>query len=100
MNLVAKPKQHGMEEQVQGRHVGLKAKYFWEEWISFQQCRLVPNNCNNSIRIDRGNLPKVGTNVILMLTSTDWCLRDHMWRFVMAGTTWLEGNYSILKGED
>jgi ribonuclease HI len=28
-----------------------------------------------------------------------WCLRDHFGRFVMAGTTWLEGNCSIVEGE-
>jgi hypothetical protein len=32
-------------------------------------------------------------------TSTIWCLRDHLGCFVAAETTWLAGNYSIMKGE-
>jgi ribonuclease HI len=28
-----------------------------------------------------------------------WCLRDHFGRFAMAGTTWLEGNCSIVEDE-
>jgi hypothetical protein len=32
-------------------------------------------------------------------TSTIWCLRDHLGRFVAAETTWLAGNYSIMEGE-
>jgi hypothetical protein len=32
-------------------------------------------------------------------TSTSWCVRDHLGCFVMAGTSWLEGSYSIIEGE-
>jgi hypothetical protein len=32
-------------------------------------------------------------------TNTSWCLRDHLGWFVMAETTWLDGNFSIVEGE-
>jgi hypothetical protein len=32
-------------------------------------------------------------------TSADWCLRDHMSRFVTAETTWMEENCFIVEGE-
>jgi ribonuclease HI len=32
-------------------------------------------------------------------TSTSWCLRDHQGRFVIAETTWFDGNYSTVEGE-
>ncbi|KAK2355332.1 hypothetical protein QL285_092752 [Trifolium repens] len=32
-------------------------------------------------------------------TSTGWCLRDHIGRFVMAETTWIDGSCSIVQGE-
>jgi hypothetical protein len=31
--------------------------------------------------------------------SNSWCLRDHMGRFVMTATTWMDGNWSIVEGE-
>jgi hypothetical protein len=32
-------------------------------------------------------------------TTIDWCLRDHMGCFVIAETTWMDGNCSIVEGE-
>ncbi|PNX94323.1 cytochrome p450 [Trifolium pratense] len=32
-------------------------------------------------------------------TSTGWCLRDHMGRFVSSDTTWMDGSCTILEGE-
>jgi ribonuclease HI len=32
-------------------------------------------------------------------TSLGWCVRDHDGRFVVAGTSWKYGNYSIIEGE-
>jgi ribonuclease HI len=32
-------------------------------------------------------------------TSVGWCLRDHLGRFVLAGTHWKEGTCSVTEGE-
>jgi ribonuclease HI len=32
-------------------------------------------------------------------TSTGWCVRDHMGRFIRVETTWMDGNCSIIEGE-
>jgi ribonuclease HI len=32
-------------------------------------------------------------------TSAGWCLRDHTGNFIVAGTSWKEGNCSIVEGE-
>jgi hypothetical protein len=37
----------------------------------------------------------VGFHLELNKTSMEWCLRDHLGRFVTAGITWLEGNRSM-----
>jgi ribonuclease HI len=35
----------------------------------------------------------------LSKTSTGWCVRDHMGRFIRVETTWMDGNCSIIEGE-
>jgi hypothetical protein len=32
-------------------------------------------------------------------TSTGWCLRDHMERFIRNENKWIDGNFSIAEGE-
>ncbi|PNX76764.1 hypothetical protein L195_g032722, partial [Trifolium pratense] len=32
-------------------------------------------------------------------TSTSWCVRDYMGEFKMDGTSWIQGNCSIIEGE-
>ncbi|PNY14675.1 ribonuclease H [Trifolium pratense] len=104
-----------------GRSLGTKAQVLWGEWNSVQQ--LHNNNTHTAQQhlqhgasgteqqqqqYIRWQAPSYGwykCNVdagfhqALNKTSTGWCLRDHMGRFVMAETTWLEGNCSILEGE-
>jgi hypothetical protein len=59
-----------------------------------------------SIQLVGRNLNKVGTSAIdagfhkeQNKTSTSWCLRDHTGRFVMAETTRLDENYTVVEGE-
>jgi hypothetical protein len=91
-----------------GRSLGFKARRLWEEWTAIQQVQHVsvrslqlqpvlqwqkPPHGWYKCNVDAGF--HQGTNK----TSTSWCLRDHLGRFVMAETTWFEGNCSIVEGE-
>jgi ribonuclease HI len=91
-----------------GRNLGQKACVLWEEWRDVQLLQQEPRMNEQQQHTHRWERPLQGwykCNVDasfhreLNKTSTGWCLRDHMGRFVMAGTTWLEGNYSIIEGE-
>ncbi|PNX94194.1 cytochrome p450 [Trifolium pratense] len=94
----------------EGSSLGFKAKYMWEEWSSVQRCQ------SNRPRVDsQAQQPDLtwqkppsgwykcnvdaGFYDELNKTSASWCLRDHMGRFVRAGTLWNEGKCSIMEGE-
>jgi ribonuclease HI len=91
-----------------GRILGFKAKQIYEEWKAVQHLHnqdqqsvqqhhqhtwQVPHHgwlkCNVDAGFHRG----------VNKTSSGWCLRDHMGRFVRAETTWIEGCCSIVEGE-
>jgi hypothetical protein len=95
------------DEQVMGRSLGVKANYLWAEWNSMQQVQLGGNQVQQQ-QINTWRKPPqcwykcnvdAGFHKDLNKTSTSWCLRDHMGRFVMAETTWVDGNYSVIEGE-
>jgi hypothetical protein len=91
-----------------GGNLGFRAKYLWEEWLLFnkqqpgsqqiarQQHDIIwqkPIQGWYKCNVD------AGFHRELSKTSTGWCLRDHMGRFIRAETTWRDGTYSILEGE-
>ncbi|MCI15715.1 cytochrome P450, partial [Trifolium medium] len=91
-----------------GRSLGLKARHLWQDWVAVQQLHHGDSQQVQQQHPVIWQKPHYGwykCNVDagfhkeLNKTSTGWCLRDHMGRFVMAETTWLEGNCSILEGE-
>ncbi|GAU14523.1 hypothetical protein TSUD_250650 [Trifolium subterraneum] len=91
-----------------GRNLGFKARMQWEEWFTvnkFQQQHIIDEQVQ---QVQTWQKPPVGwykCNVDagfhkeLNKTSFGWCLRDHLGGFVLAGTMWKEGNYSIVEGE-
>ncbi|GAU44892.1 hypothetical protein TSUD_400550 [Trifolium subterraneum] len=96
------------QEREPGRSLGIKARLMWEEWNSVNQLQqrhqiadqqqqpLVwqkPSTGWHKCNID------AGFHKDLNKTSFSWCLRDHLGRFVMAGTMWKEGNFSVVEGE-
>jgi ribonuclease HI len=91
-----------------GRTLGHKARVLWEEWRDVQLLHQESRMNDQQQYTHRWERPQqgwykcnidAGFHRELNKTSTGWCLRDHMGRFVMAGTTWLDGNYSIIEGE-
>ncbi|PNY00942.1 cytochrome p450 [Trifolium pratense] len=96
------------ETSESGRTLGLKARHMWEDWFAVQQVHhggAQHDQQQQHLRRQKPNYGWYKCNVDagfhkeLNKTSTGWCLRDHMGRFVMAETTWVEGNCSILEGE-
>jgi ribonuclease HI len=90
-----------------GRNLGFKTRYLWDEWNDVQQ---VTHRSRNSEQQQHHSWEKpphgwfkcnidAGFYKDANKTTTGWCLRDHMGRFIGAGTTWLNGNYSIIEGE-
>jgi ribonuclease HI len=91
-----------------GRMLGLKARRLWDEWNSVQRHQQATTNPEQQQRLVRWEKPLSGCykcNVDaafhqdLNKTSTGWCLRDHLGRFIMAETTWIDGSCSIVEGE-
>ncbi|PNX61250.1 cytochrome p450, partial [Trifolium pratense] len=91
-----------------GRSLGIKARVLWEEWSSVQQVQQGQAHSAQQQHIIRWQAPDpgwykcnvdAGFHQAINKTSTGWVLRDDMGRFVMAETTWMEGNCSIMEGE-
>jgi hypothetical protein len=92
----------------EGRTIGFKARYSWEDWNAVQQIQHGNNNSVQQQQVVRWEKPlpewyKCNVDAAfhqeLNKTSTRWCLRDHLGRFVVAGTSWIDGNCSIVEGE-
>jgi hypothetical protein len=90
------------------RNLAIKARPLWEEWSSVQQVQQGLHNSEQQQHVLQWQKPPIGwykCNVDAGFhketnrTSGGWCLRDHTGLFVAAGTTWLEGNCSIIEGE-
>jgi hypothetical protein len=91
-----------------GTCLGIKAKLLWEDWkLAQHQQQDRRQNLQQQHPITRQK-PIQGwykCNVDaafhkhLNKTSTGWCLRDHMGRFIQAETTWMNGNCTIVEGE-
>jgi ribonuclease HI len=96
------------ESSESGRMLGFKARHLWEDWDAVQKIQQRNVNSDQQQLVVRWEKPMPGwykCNVDaafhqeLNKTSTGWCLRDHLGRFVVAATTWLDGNCSIVEGE-
>jgi hypothetical protein len=94
--------------QETGRNLGFKSRHMWDEWCDMQQASQVTRHVAQQQQLDRWETPQQGwykCNVDagfykeLNKTTTGWCLRDHLGRFIMAGTKWLHANFSIIEGE-
>jgi hypothetical protein len=91
-----------------GRMLGMKAHHMWSEWYTVQQLQPMEPSTEQQQHVTQWQAPPIGwykCNVDAGFhkeqnkTSTGWCLRDHMGRFVMAETTWRDGYCSITEGE-
>jgi ribonuclease HI len=91
-----------------GRSIGLRARHLWEEWFAVQQLQHGTTGSEHVQQLLSWQKPSQGwykCNVDAAFhreinkTSTSWCLRDHQGRFVMAETSWINGNCSIGEGE-
>jgi hypothetical protein len=84
------------------------AQHLWNEWNDVQRVQHGQRQTAQHQQLYRWEKPQHGwfkCNIDadfyrgLNMTTTGWCLRDHMGRFIMAGTTRLDGNYSAMEGE-
>jgi ribonuclease HI len=91
-----------------GRHLGMKARHLWSEWSDVQRIQQGQRLPVQNQQLHGWEKPQQGwfkCNIDAGFfrdsnsTTTGWCLRDHMGRFIMAGTTRLDGNYSVIEGE-
>ncbi|PNX91325.1 cytochrome p450, partial [Trifolium pratense] len=93
-----------------GHSLGFKARQLWEEWFSIQHVQQGRQNDQQQQQQQQVNWQKpsigwykcnidAGFHKELNKTSTGWCLRDHMGRFILAETTWMDGSCSIIEGE-
>jgi ribonuclease HI len=91
-----------------GRDLGFKAKLLWDEWHAAQQMQsdqVVNMQQASNLRWQKPSdgwfkcNTDAGFHRDLNRTSGGWCLRDHRGMFVSAGTSWLEGNCSVIEGE-
>jgi ribonuclease HI len=92
----------------QGRDLGYKAKFLWDEWNNAQQLHNSPVHHIQQATNVRWQKPEegwlkcntdAGFNSAFNTTSGGWCLRDHHGRFMLAGSSWFEGSCSVIEGE-
>jgi hypothetical protein len=91
-----------------GRVIGMKARFLWDEWKAVNIVQHGQQRTTQQQQVTTWQRPQQGwykCNVDAGFhrdankTSAGWCLRDYLGRFIMAGTIWLDGFYSILEGE-
>ncbi|MCH82815.1 RNA-directed DNA polymerase (Reverse transcriptase), partial [Trifolium medium] len=91
-----------------GRSLGIKARQLRTDWVAVQQVQQGSPSIMQQQQISVWRKPPMGwfkCNVDagfhndLSRTSDGWCVRDHGGGFVIAGTNWWEGKYTILEGE-
>jgi ribonuclease HI len=92
-----------------GTRLGVIAHQQWLDWRIMQNFQHISaNNNTQQQQVVQWQKPPIGwfkCNTDASFhgnsnqTSAGWVLRDHMGRFVMAGTTWIQGKCSILEGE-
>jgi ribonuclease HI len=92
-----------------GRQLGVKAHHYWLEWIQVHNFQHHSAGSNEEIQQQvQWEKPPVGwikcnTDAAFHdahnTTSAGWILRNNMGNFVMAGTAWYQGKYSIIEGE-
>jgi hypothetical protein len=91
-----------------GHNLGYKSRALWDEWkLVYQQKNSAgtPLQQQQNLRWEKPMFGWYKCNVDaafhqeLNKISTGWCLRDHMGRFILAGTSWMDGNCSIVEGE-
>jgi hypothetical protein len=96
------------DTMTQSRNLGIKARHLWTEWNAVQQIQHVARQNEQHQAATTWQKPPqdwykcnvdAGFHRDINKTSTSWCVRDSLGRFVMAGTTWLEGSCSIIEGE-
>ncbi|MCH95831.1 cytochrome P450, partial [Trifolium medium] len=89
-----------------GQQLGYKALYLWNEWNEVQTTRHSARERRQQVlnwqkpqqhwlkcNVDAGFHAEAGK------TSAGWCVRDNMGRFVIAGSSWINGRYTITEGE-
>ncbi|CAJ2647461.1 unnamed protein product [Trifolium pratense] len=91
-----------------GRSLGIKATQLWHEWFSvqnMQQQNPIPIEQQQSSIWQKPPMGWYKCNIDagfyneLNKTTAGWCLRDHLGRFVRAGTSWKDGKFSLVEGE-
>jgi ribonuclease HI len=93
------------DKQESGRNIGVKSMQFWHDWYALQQHNATTEPHQQIITWQQPPLDWHKCNVDagfyhdLNKTSAGWCLRDHLGRFLKAGTMWKEGKYSVREGE-
>ncbi|MCH94979.1 cytochrome P450, partial [Trifolium medium] len=89
-----------------GQQLGYKAKCLWNEWNAVQNIRgstrirqqqvhswQKPQQQWYKCNVDAGFHNAAGK------TSVGWCVRDSTGRFVITGSSWINGRCSIMEGE-
>ncbi|MCH81027.1 cytochrome P450, partial [Trifolium medium] len=91
-----------------GQGLGYKAKQLWHDWFSVQTLQNGRHQNPEQLQPIQWQKPShgwfkcnvdAGFHKELNKTSSGWCIRDHLGRFILAETTWMDGNCSILEGE-
>jgi ribonuclease HI len=96
-------------EQECGRRLGINAHRFWLDWVQLQNFQQQNTARHAQVQQqERWQKPPAGwfkcnTDAAFHdasnRTSAGWILRNYTGNFVMAGTAWYQGKYSIIEGE-
>jgi ribonuclease HI len=95
-------------EKETGRCIGVKARQHWNEWYLVQNLQQNTTETAHQQHQTTWQPPPfnwykcnvdAGFHQEVNKTSAGWCVRDYRGHYVMAGTTWKDGQCSILEGE-
>jgi hypothetical protein len=84
-----------------GRSMGIKAMQFWHDCFALQQHTTPVEQQQHVVSWLKPPIGWLKCNVDagvhhqLNKTSAGWCLRDHLGRFMKAGTTWKRAKFSV-----
>ncbi|KAK2379858.1 Ribonuclease H superfamily protein [Trifolium repens] len=95
-------------EKETGRCIGVKARQHWNEWYLVQNLQQNTTETAHQQHQTTWQPPPfnwykcnvdAGFHQEVNKTSAGWCVRDYRGHYVMAGTSWKDGQCSILEGE-
>jgi ribonuclease HI len=94
---------NGIKES--GRSIGIVVMQQWQQWSSVQHHHASVQQQHHTLTWQKPPMNwykcnvDAGFNMVQNRATVGWCVRDHGGNFIMAGTLWQEGKFTVIEGE-